>query len=48
MVNSLWHKGLFDGYIDGMVDKQGQPIGRVNYGIDGGETYDSVERTLKL
>jgi HK97 family phage major capsid protein len=22
-----------------MVDKQGQPIGRVNYGIDGGETY---------
>lgn len=22
-----------------MVDKNGQPIGRVNYGIDGGETY---------
>ena len=32
-------QGTFDGYIDGMVDKQGQPIGRVNYGIDGGETY---------
>ena len=32
-------QGTFDGYIDGMVDKNGQPIGRVNYGIDGGETY---------
>jgi len=27
-------KGTFDGYIDGMVDKNGQPVGRVNYGID--------------
>ena len=26
-------------YIDGMVDKNGQPIGRVNYGIADGETY---------
>lgn len=32
-------QGTFDGYIDGMVDKNGQPIGRVNYGIDGGENY---------
>ena len=32
-------QGTFDGYIDGMVDTTGQPIGRVNYGIDGGETY---------
>lgn len=32
-------QGTFDGYIDGMVDGNGQPIGRVNYGIDGGETY---------
>lgn len=32
-------QGTFDGYIDGMEDKNGQPIGRVNYGIDGGETY---------
>lgn len=32
-------QGTFDGYIDGMVDQNGQPIGRVNYGIDGGETY---------
>lgn len=32
-------QGTFDGYIDGMVDTTGQPIGRVNYGIDGGEVY---------
>ena len=32
-------QGTFDGYIDGMVDDNNQPIGRVNYGIDGGETY---------
>lgn len=32
-------QSTFDGYIDGMVDNNGQPIGRVNYGIDGGETY---------
>lgn len=28
--------GTFDGYIDGMTDAQGQPIGRVNYGITDG------------
>jgi HK97 family phage major capsid protein len=32
-------QGTFDGYIDGMVDAVGQPIGRVNYGIDGEEKY---------
>lgn len=32
-------QGTFDGYIDGMVDSNGQPIARVNYGIDNGETY---------
>lgn len=32
-------QATFDGYIDGMVDSVGQPIGRVNYGIDGRETY---------
>ena len=32
-------QGTFDGYIDGMVDTTGQPIGRVNYGIAGEETY---------
>ena len=28
--------GTFEGYIDGMVDANGQPIGRVNYGITEG------------
>lgn len=32
-------QGTFDGYIDGMIDSTGQPIGRVNYGIDGNEIY---------
>lgn len=32
-------QSTFDGYIDGMVDSNGQPIGRVNYGIADGETY---------
>ena len=32
-------QGTFDGYIDGMTDSTGQPIARVNYGIDGEEKY---------
>lgn len=40
-------QGTFDGYIDGMEDKQGQPIGRVNYGIDGGETYRFGGKTVE-
>ncbi len=28
--------GTFEGYIDGMVDANGQPVGRVNYGITDG------------
>ncbi len=32
-------QSTFDGYIDGMVDDNGQPIARVNYGIDAAETY---------
>lgn len=31
--------GTFDGYIDGMVDANGQPIGRINYGITDGTQY---------
>lgn len=49
----IMEQGTFDGYIDGMVDLNGQPIARVNYGIDGGETYrfggkavETVEPTL--
>jgi len=28
--------GTFEGYVDGMVDANGQPIGRINYGITDG------------
>ena len=37
--NFYMSQSTFDGYIDGMVDSVGQPIGRVNYGIDGAENY---------
>lgn len=40
-------QSTFDGYIDGMVDSTGQPIGRVNYGIDGGETYRFGGKTVE-
>ena len=33
------NQSSFDGYIDGMVDDKGQPVGRTNYGINGEETY---------
>ncbi len=32
-------QGTFEGYIDGMVDSTGQPVGRTNYGIDGNTKY---------
>ena len=32
-------QGTFDGYIDGMVDTTGQPIGRITYGIGNSEEY---------
>jgi HK97 family phage major capsid protein len=31
--------GTFEGYIDGMVDANGQPIGRTNYGISDAPVY---------
>lgn len=35
--NGIWvmTKATFEGYIDGMVDSNGQPIARTNYGITG-------------
>lgn len=33
------NQSTFDGKIDGMTDKNGQPVGRTNYGINGEETY---------
>lgn len=35
----LMGAGTFDGYIDGMVDANGQPIGRTNYGITNTPEY---------
>lgn len=35
----VMNQSTFDGNIDGMVDKNGQPIARVNYGIDSEEKY---------
>lgn len=40
-------QGTFDGYIDGMVDSSGQPIGRVNYGIENGEVYRFGGKTVE-
>lgn len=37
--SAIMAQGTFDGYIDGMVDSNGQPIARVNYGIENGESY---------
>ena len=39
--NGEWvmDQSTFDVYVDGMTADDGQPIARVNYGIDGGETY---------
>lgn len=34
--NFFMASGTFEGYIDGMTDTNGQPIGRVNYGITNG------------
>lgn len=40
--------GTFDGYVDGMVDTNGQPIGRVNYGIADGPTQRFGGRPVEL
>lgn len=40
-------QATFDGYIDGMVDDNGQPIGRTNYGIDGEETYRFMGKAVE-
>lgn len=38
--------GTFDGYIDGMVDTNGQPIGRVNYGLANAPAYRFAGREV--
>lgn len=35
----IMNQSTFDGNIEGMTDDHGQPVGRINYGINGEETY---------
>lgn len=41
------NQASFDGYIDGMVDNNGQPVGRTNYGINGEETYRFMGKNVE-
>ena len=41
------NQSTFDGYIDGMVDEQGQPVGRTNYGINGEESYRFMGKAVE-
>lgn len=43
----IMNQSTYDGYIDGMVDDNGQPVGRTNYGIDGAETYRFMGKTVE-
>lgn len=45
--NFIMAQSSFDGYIDGMVDKNGQPVGRVNYGINGEENYRFMGKSIE-
>jgi len=40
-------QGTFDGYIDGMTDDNGQPVGRTNYGINGEENYRFMGKAVE-
>jgi len=42
----LMASGTFEGYINGMVDANGQPIGRVNYGITDGPQERFAGKTV--
>lgn len=41
------NQSTFDGYIDGMVDNNGQPVGRTNYGINGEEAYRFMGKAVE-
>lgn len=41
------NQATFDGYIDGMVDENGQPVGRTNYGVNGEETYRFMGKAVE-
>ena len=41
------NQATFDGYIDGMTDQNGQPVGRTNYGINGEEAYRFMGKNVE-
>ena len=41
------NQSTFDGYIDGMEDENGQPVGRTNYGINGEENYRFMGKAVE-
>lgn len=43
----IMNQSTFDAYIDGMTDDNGQPIGRINYGVNGEETYRFMGKTVE-
>lgn len=43
----IMNQSTFDGHIDGMVDANGQPVGRTNYGVNGEETYRFMGKTVE-
>lgn len=43
----VFNQASFDAYIDGMVDQVGQPVARVNYGINGEESYRFMGKTVE-
>ena len=43
----VMNQSTFDTGIDGMEDKNGQPIGRTNYGVNGEETYRFMGKNVE-
>lgn len=43
----VMNQSTFDVGIDGMEDKNGQPIGRTNYGVNGEETYRFMGKNVE-
>lgn len=43
----IMNQSTFETYIDGMVDTNGQPVGRTNYGINGEETYRFMGKNVE-
>lgn len=43
----IMNQSTFDNGVDGMVDENGQPVGRTNYGINGEETYRFMGKTVE-